>query len=164
MKIGLKFTGIRFHDDGDSGVTVIRDIDWRYSTDVNLLKRLICVDVAGNVAERILNCLQQDAAEPVEPLSAWFDGRLSSNPAISSDFVWAARRADRLGHVLHGAPLRHYDEPDGWLIKKALLEQCEKAVEKTLSQNIEALQSLSKELMKGPMTAKAIRKIVGKIK
>jgi len=164
MKAGLLFKGVRFHDGGDSGVTVFQDPEWKHSTNARFLRTLIAVDVAGNVAERFAKVLRPDAHQPIELLSAWYDGRLAANPPRPPDLFWADRRAHQLDSVVNGGPIKAYDDPAAWPAKRGFLEAAERAVEKLLSNNSKSFQLLSEELMKGPMREKAIRKLIGEIR
>lgn len=167
MKTGLPMKGIRFHDAGDSGVTVLLDVEWKHSTDVRRLNALIAIDVAGVVAERLAKVLRPDADEPLELLSTWYDGRLAGNPPTPLDFQLAHHRAHQLDSVVSQSPVRPVralNDPAGWPAKKAILESAEKTVEVVLAKNMEVLQNLADSLKEGPMITKAIKRLVGKLK
>src|SRR6266849_2666121 len=59
LKAGLSLKGIRFYDAGDKqfGEAGLEDPPWQSSSDENLLRMLIRVDMAGNIAQLIYpNC------------------------------------------------------------------------------------------------------------
>ena len=95
VKAGIMVRGIRFYGDGLRGETGIEDLDWLESTDEQLLRGLVRLDVAGNVGEIIRGYEPKGGY-----LSRFFDDKDPAQPANYPSDVIAAWQQ-------HGAPSRH---------------------------------------------------------
>ena len=85
VKAGIMVRGIRFYGDGLRGETGIEDLDWLESTDEQLLRRLVRLDVAGNVGEIIRGYEPKGGY-----LSRFFDDKDPAQPANYPSDVIAA--------------------------------------------------------------------------
>ena len=96
VKAGIMVRGIRFYGDGLRGETGIEDLDWLESTDEQLLRGLVRLDVAGNVGEIIRGYEPKGGY-----LSRFFDDKDPAQPANYPSDVIAAwqQHAGRLATV-----------------------------------------------------------------
>jgi len=129
-------------------------VDWRASTDKDLLRRIMTVDVAGNVAEML------------HPAGRVSEGRLSGlyndrTPGDRpSDFIFANETAARLASVLSEKAGSVPVGDEFWQAKRSIMEQAETEVEQILQHSLETLNRLARELQRGPMTGTDIRLIM----
>jgi hypothetical protein len=98
LKAGLFLKGIRFYnaaDDKQFGEAGLEDPPWQSSRDEALLRKLIRVDMAGNIAQLVYpNC----EAPMGRRLSELYEDRTSGQRP--SDFCCADKRANQLAVVL----------------------------------------------------------------
>jgi hypothetical protein len=157
LKGGLSLKGIRFYDADDKqlGEAGLEDPPWQSSSDENLLRMLIRVDMAGNIAQ-----LVYPGCEPPEGgrLSELYKDRTPGKRA--SDFCCADARANQLAVVLLNWDRKSPAPERIWEAKRRFLEQGEAEAAEILRGSIGFLDRLAESLMRGPMTGTAARAIV----
>jgi hypothetical protein len=156
LRAGLSFWGVRFYDDGLQGEAGFVDPDWENSADEELLRWLIRVDVAANVAE-LLHGHEPNGGRPSQFFS-------KQKPVVGgqypSDVICAWKRARRLAIVQFEKEGMELDEDRLWAARKLIIEEAEADVEQILRENREALTRLAEQLRRGPLTGAAVRAIV----
>lgn len=155
VKAGLTLWGVRFYNDGFPGQAFFYDPDWKESRDEHLLRRLIRVDVASNVAE----LLHPACGDREGRLSAFYDDRSSGQRP--TDFIDADKKARRLAIVRFEAVGKEPGTDEVWRARREILEQAEAEAEQVLRENMGTLMTLAQELRRGPMTGATVRAIVG---
>lgn len=156
IKAGFTLRGVRFYgEDGFPGEAGLEDVAWAGSRDEDLLRRLIRVDVAGNVAE----ILHPDCDAPHGLLSALYDDRTPGDRP--TDFISADARARHLARVLFDRRGAAIDADEIWKARRAIVEHAEAEAEQVLRDRLEALTRLADQLQRGPMTGSAVRAVVG---
>ena len=95
VRAGMTLRGVRFYGNGFPGETGFEEPDWEESTDEDLLRRLIRIDVAANIAE--LTCGHEpEGGYP----SRFFDHRKPvTGEEYPSDIIGAWKHALRLATV-----------------------------------------------------------------
>ena len=154
LNVPLPLTGIRFNRDGSKGLAILHDPDWRDSTDEELLRRLIRVDVAGNMAQLLCpNCHPPEGC-----LSSLYDDRTSGNRP--TDFIDADEKAKRLAVVLLEQTGKPLVTEEIWHARRAIVERAEVEATQILQENLKILELLACELLNGPMTGTAVNRVV----
>jgi hypothetical protein len=156
LKAGLTIRGVRFYDDGLQGEAGFVDPDWENSVDEEMLKWLIKVDVAANVAE-LLHGHEPKGGRP----SQFFN---KQKPEVGgqypSDVICTWKRARRLAIVQFEKEGMELDDDHLWAARKSIIEQAEAEAEEILRENLQALRRLAEELRRRPLTGAAVRAIV----
>jgi hypothetical protein len=155
LNAGLKLWGVRFYNDGFPGEAFFQDPEWWKSTDEDLLRRLITVDVAGNMAQ----LLYSGCPAPQGLLSRQYDDRTPGDRP--TDFISADARARHLAIVLLERDGKELDTKEIWRERRASVERAEAEAGQILRDRHETLVRLVEELRCGPMTGVAVRAIVG---
>ncbi len=156
LRAGLFLKGIRFYgDEGFPGEAGLDDPPWQASSDENLLRMLIRVDMAGNIAQLVYpNCTAPVGGR----LSELYQDRTPGDRP--SDFICADARANQLAVVLLNWDRKSPTPERIWQAKRRFLEQGEAEAEGILRENIELLERLAEPLMRGPMIGAAVRAIM----
>jgi hypothetical protein len=151
VEAGFTLRGVRFYgSDGFPGEAGFEDTVWETSKDEDLLRRLIRVDVAGNIAE----ILHPDCSAPQGRLSGLYADRTPGDRP--TDFISADARARHLAVVLLETAGKPLDKEEIWVSRRAIVEQAEAAAEQVLHRHMEALSRLADQLQRGPMTGAAV--------
>ena len=158
LTVPLLLTGIRFNRDGSKGLAIFHDPDWRDSTDEELLRRLIRVDVAGNMAQM----LRPGCHPPEGCLSSLYDDRTPGDRP--TDFIDADEKAKHLAISLLERMGKALVTEEIWHLRRAIVERAEAEATLILRENLEALDLLACELLHGPMTGTDVRRIVDQAK
>ena len=157
LKGSLTLKRIRFYDADDKqfGEAGLEDPPWQTSRDENLLRLLIRVDMAGNIAQLVNpNC---EAPENGRLSELYKDRTAGQRP---SDFICADMMASQLAVVLLNWD-RKSPTPDLiWEAKQRYLQQAEAEAEEILRQSMELLDQLAERLMQGPMTGTGVGEVV----
>jgi hypothetical protein len=147
IKAGFTLRGVRFYGaQGFPGETGFPDEDWERSADEDLLRRLIRVDVAGNIAEMV----RPANREPEGRLSALYDDLTPGKRP--SDFCSADARAECLAVVLYEKARKPTMGNMMWDVRRSILEQAESEAEEVLRKHRGALARLADCLQRGPMS------------
>jgi hypothetical protein len=157
LNAGLSLKGIRFYDAGAKryGEAGLEDPPWQFSSDEGLLRILIRVDMAGNLAQLIHpDC---EAPEGGRLSKLYKDRTPGQRP---SDFIMADARANRLAAVLFNWDGRPPTPERIWEAKQRFLEQGEAEAEEILRENIGILGRFIEPLTSGPMTGTAVRALM----
>jgi hypothetical protein len=153
---GFTLRGVRFYgDDGFPGETGLEDVPWKLSADEALLRRLVRVDVAGNVAQMLYPGCE---APMGGRLSMLYNDRTPGDRP--TDFISADARAARLTFVLQQWDGKPPVPTENWEARRAILVQAEAEAEGILKANFEKLSSLADQLQRGPMTGAAVRTVM----
>ena len=161
LKARLPLRGVRFHCGGTNGVAVLRDPPWQTSANERLLRRLIAIDVAGVVAERVANVTHNGSPSPHQLLSTCHDLYYVHCQGITNDFELAEIKAKHLSEVCHSAVQTTLNDPASWPMRVAILRRAEDKAADILQRNKDALTRLAKELKKGPLSGEAVRRVIG---
>ena len=165
LNVPLPLTGIRFNRDGSKGLAILHDPDWPNSKDEELIRRLIAVDVAGIVAENVMQVLH-DGCDVPEPYLSTFYGR-TDQPPCSSDLIDDAD--PKAAHLAFLICEREAIDPatlnviEARTMKKSIIEQAEAEAERILRENLKTLNLLASELLNGPMTGSAVKRMVASV-
>jgi hypothetical protein len=155
VKAGFTLRGVRFYGaEGFPGETGFPDDNWEKSADEYLLRRLIRVDVAGNIAEMV----RPADREPEGRLSVLYDDLMPGERP--SDFCSADARARRLAVVLHekvGKPIMNNMM---WEVRRSILEQAECEAEEVLRKHAGAWAQLANCLQRGPISGTTVLSIL----
>jgi hypothetical protein len=152
---GFALRGIRFYgNDGFPGEAGLEALEWKTSKDENLLRRLIRVDVAGNMAE----ILHPDCPAPQGRLSVLYDDRTPGNRP--TDFISADSRARHLAVVLRERDGKGPDVEAVWKARREIVEQAEAEAQQVLAKRQKVLDRLADQLLQGPMPGSAVRSIL----
>ena len=156
VKAGFALRGkVRFYGDhGFPGEARFEDVEWRSSRDEDLLRRLIRVDVAGNIAEM----LHPTCKAPQGRLSDLYRDRTSGDRP--TDFISADARAKHLATVLLEGAGKAFDSDDVWRARQALIQQAEIEATQVLQCSLETLDRLALQLKCGLKTGTAVRLIM----
>jgi hypothetical protein len=156
VKASFRLRGVRFYGDrGFPGEAGFDNVEWSESEDEDLLRRLIRVDVAGNIAE----ILHPTCEAPQGRLSDLYRDRTAGDRP--TDFITADARAKHLATVVFQKARRTFTADDVWHARHEILKQAESEAEQVLRDSWDALMRLGQQLQCGPMTGTAIRMIVG---
>lgn len=154
LNVPLLLTGIRFNHDGSKGLAIFHDPDWRDSTDEELLRRLIRVDVAGNMAQM----LRPGCHPPEGCLSSLYDDRTPGDRP--TDFIDADEKAKHLAIVLLERTGKPLVTEVIWHLRRVIVERAEAEATLILRENLKTLDLLACKLLTGPMTGTAVSRIV----
>jgi len=158
IQAGLFLKGIRFFGaNGYPGQTGLEDPPWQSSSDKKLLRRLIRVDVAGNIAA----LLHPGCTAPEGRLSEWYDDRTPGDRP--TDFICADARAVRLGKLLLKKKGGKVDKDELWKLRRSAVEKAERKAERILRANQRAIDELSERLLRGPMSGAEVRALLESI-
>ena len=162
LKVPLLLTGVRFNRDGTKGLASLHDPDWPNSKDEELIRHLIAVDVAGIVAENVKQVIH-DGCDAPEPYLSTYYGR-TDRPTCPSDLTDDADpKAARLAFLIcerEGIDPAALSVVEARTMKKSILVRAEDEAEKILRENPEMLNLLARELLNGPMTGTAVKRII----
>lgn len=152
---GFTLRGIRFYGPGGfPGETGFPDDDWRGSTDEDFLRRLIRVDVAGTVAERVF----PTGREPENALSTLYDDLTPGDRP--SDFCSADARARHVAALLQQATGKPITDTKMWNSRRAILERAETEAQEVLCEHAVVVTQLADQLQRGPLRGEAVYKLL----
>jgi hypothetical protein len=156
IKAGIGIRGIRFYGDGFSAEMGIEEPDWQESTDEEMLRGLVRVDVAANIAE-MMRGYEPKGGYP----SRFFDDK---DPTVRcpcpTDVIAAWEHANRLATVRFEKEGKEAAVVEMRAARRAIIKQAEAEAGQILQENSESLDGLSRELRRGAMTGTAVRAIV----
>lgn len=158
LKFGLPLRGVRFHDGGKTGVAVFRDPERRRSKDETIIRKLIEVDVAGNMAQIVYPGCEAPIGGHLSDLYVSDLRPGEHGDKYPSDFWLADNKAHALLYGSGDTPAS--TDRNTWPAKRAILKEAEAEAEKLLRCELETLKRLSAELLKGPMKGTAVKQIV----
>ncbi|WP_010583098.1 hypothetical protein [Schlesneria paludicola] len=162
LKVPLLLTGVRFNRGGTKGLAILHDPDWPNSKDEELISHLIAVDVAGIVAENVMQVFH-DGCDAPEPYLSTYYGR-TDQPSCSSDLIDDADpKAAHLAFLIcerEGIDPAALSVVEARTMKKTILVRAEDEAEKILRENPEMLNLLACELLNGPMRGTAVKRLV----
>ena len=159
IRTGLTMYGIRFYGDGGPpGEAGFEEFAWHVSTNENHLRRVICVDVAANLAEMLLGVREPDGGLPSQ---FWDKHDRMSDCDCPSDIrdAWLCSR--RLAIIQFKLVNRQLEDGELFRTRRAIVEQAEAEANQILYENRDVLNNLADRLKLGPLTGAQVRAVVG---
>jgi hypothetical protein len=156
VKARIMIWGIRFYGDGLRGETGLEEHAWWESDDEDLLQRLVRVDVAGNVGER----MRGHEPNGGYPSQFFPEGGLRKDIKYPTDIIQAWDHAMRVARVRFAKEEKEPTIVELHTAIRVITEQAEAEAEQILRENMRALEAITQGLRRGPMTGKEIRAII----
>jgi hypothetical protein len=156
IKAGFALRGVRFYGaEGFPGEAGLEDVEWQGSRDEDLLRRLIRVDVAGNIAQMLYPGCEAPLGGRLSEL--YKDRTPGDRP---TDFISADMRAAHLTVALAQWNGKPPVPAENWVARREILARAETEAEQVLQPHMKSLSRLAEQLLHGPMLGSAVRAIL----